>query len=184
MCGVFGKIGFCSYKNARHSQPSGTAQAAPSCPGGAHSGKDREKTLGKKTERRNKTVTVRFRTEPEFAEILSKKAEEAGLTLSEYLRAAAMGIAPRDYSKIENCISSLAQVSADEGRIGGLMKFALSEFVEAKKAYERAGQPVPIGLVADMLRAICKDLESWRPLKDKMSEELGRLRSEVLKGDW
>lgn len=140
--------------------------------------------MAEKTELRNKSVTIKFRAEPEFAASLSEKAEEVGLTLSDYLRAAAMGIAPRDYSKIENCISSLAQVSADEGRIGGLMKFALSEFVEAKKSYERAGQPVPIRLVADMLRAICKDLESWRPLKDKMSEELGRLRSEVLKGDW
>lgn len=140
--------------------------------------------MAEKTELRNKSVTIKFRAEPEFAASLSEKAEKVGLTVSEYLRAAATGIAPRDYSKIEACISSLAKVSADEGRIGGLMKYALSQFADVRMEYIRAGQPVPIEHVADMLREICKGLQSWSPLKKMMSEELGRLRSEVLKGDW
>lgn len=58
-------------------------------------------------------------------EVIEKNAEMAGMTSSAFLRNLGCGYNPK--SQIDNdLILSLAKINADQGRLGGLMKWWLS----------------------------------------------------------
>jgi hypothetical protein len=81
---------------------------------------------------------------PQERETVAAKAAEAGLTLSAYLRAAALG------TKIESAadqraILALLQINADQGRLGGLLKLWL---------VSKAGQGASPGEIRHLLRQI------------------------------
>lgn len=66
------------------------------------------------SEQRKKTVALAVRLEPSEAEAIREKAKDAGVTVSEFLRAAALGRKTR--STID------AQVINELRRLGGLQK--------------------------------------------------------------
>ncbi len=56
---------------------------------------------------------------------IETKAEEAGLTVSAYLRAAALGL-KIESTRDHEAILALIKLNADQGRLGGLLKLWLS----------------------------------------------------------
>ena len=57
--------------------------------------------------------------------IIEKKAAQAGMPLSMYMRTAAMG-APITSAEDKRHVATLARVKADAGRVGGLLKALLT----------------------------------------------------------
>lgn len=81
---------------------------------------------------------------PQERDTIAAKAAEAGLTVSAYLRAAALGT--RIESAIDQkAILALLQLNADQGRLGGLLKLWL---------VSKAGHGASTGEVRHLLRQI------------------------------
>lgn len=75
---------------------------------------------------RTTRITVKTYLTPEEYEFLKKMAGKAGLSVSAYIRAICLGHEVKS-GEDQTAILELARVSADLGRLGGLLKQALAE---------------------------------------------------------
>jgi hypothetical protein len=78
----------------------------------------------KDVERRERTM--RFRVTPEEGQEIDARAASAGLTLSAYLRAAALNHRIRSVYDLD-AVADLVKVNGDLGRVAGLLKLWLAE---------------------------------------------------------
>ena len=81
---------------------------------------------------------------PQEREAIAAKAAEAGLTVSAYLRAAALGTKIKSAAD-QRAILELLELNADQGRLGGLLKLWL---------VSKAGHGANTGEVRHLLRQI------------------------------
>lgn len=81
--------------------------------------------MGSETRRRSATqVMVRVTTEEKAA--IAARASEAGMSAPGFMRTLALGAVPTAKADAA-AVRELAQANADLGRLGGLLKMALSE---------------------------------------------------------
>jgi len=79
-----------------------------------------------KTEDARRGRTLRFRVSTEEAEAIEDRADRAGLTLSAYLRAAALNHRIKSVYDLD-AVGELVRVNGDLGRVAGLLKLWLVE---------------------------------------------------------
>jgi hypothetical protein len=87
------------------------------------------------SEQRQRSVSVRVRLSPDEHALIIDKANECGLTLSAFLRAAALGRRTRHVST-SRIIDALIHIGNEQRRIGGLIKHLRGE--DHLSANERA----------------------------------------------
>lgn len=78
------------------------------------------------SEKRKKTCMLMVRVTPEEKETLQQRAQDVALTVPEYLRQVGAGHEVKSKLDQRNLLE-LLKVSADLGRLGGLLKLWLSE---------------------------------------------------------
>ena len=82
-------------------------------------------TKGTKTEDGRRGRTLRFRVSDDEAEVIEDRAARAGLTLSAYVRAAALNHRIKSVYDLQ-AVGDLVRVNGDLGRVAGLLKLWLA----------------------------------------------------------
>ncbi len=109
----------------------------------------------------NRMRTMRFRVTGDEGQAITERADQTGLTLSAYLRAAAMGHPVTSVIDV-NLALELCKVNGDLGRVAGLLKLWLSE----KRG--QGAKPVDVENL----------MNDFRALKEQMREIIGRIAND------
>jgi hypothetical protein len=75
---------------------------------------------------RNRNLPLKVFVTPDERAELQERARQAGLRMSHYLRAAGLSAPVRSVLDLKT-VADLAKVSADQGRLGGLLKMYLQD---------------------------------------------------------
>jgi hypothetical protein len=75
---------------------------------------------------RDRTLPLKVFVTPDERAALKENARRAGLRMSHYLRVAGMSTQIRSVLDLE-AVADLAKISADQGRLGGLLKMYLQD---------------------------------------------------------
>jgi hypothetical protein len=88
---------------------------------------------------------------------ITARAKLSGMSLSNYLRSAAVGAPIKSALDLE-AVSTLAKVNGDQGRLGGLLKMYLQDQAPDRKAAERL--LAEIEALQSALRAIVRTVQT------------------------
>ena len=119
------------------------------------------------SKKRLKGVSVRVRVAPEQRDLIERKAQQADVTMSEFIRQAALG---REVRSVAD-----RKAMADLNRLGGLLKWWLTDGKgkDGERHIRGKATPMHVPKITDLLRDIERTvLRVIAPSNDSMDDDL------------
>ena len=104
---------------------------------------------------RKGSTAIRVYCTPAEHEALTRAATRTGMSVSMYLRRVGLGYQPRSMIELDR-VEAMLKVSADAGRLGGLLKLWLTDDAKLARFKGRDLRPVIVAALAEVAAAQAK----------------------------